>query len=447
MGEDSEQIRRRIAELTGRYYETAFASERFIPGESAVPVAGRFFDETELQTLVESALDFWLTSGRFAEEFEREFSAFTGLRYAILVNSGSSANLLAVSALMSKSLGRRRLSPGDEVITVSAGFPTTVGPIIQNGLTPVFVDIALPSYNADPDLVERAVTDKTRAVILAHTLGNPFNLDRIRATADRHGLWLIEDCCDALGSEYRGRKVGAFGDIATFSFYPAHHITMGEGGCVSTNDAVLKTVLKSLRDWGRDCWCDPGHDNTCGKRFDGLYGELPAGYDHKYVYSHFGYNLKITDMQAAVGVAQLKKLPLFIERRKKNWMALRDGLSGLSEFFILPEPEEGSDPSWFGFLLTLRHDAGFTRERLVRYLESKKIQTRMLFAGNMLKQPCFDELRRAGSGFRVAGELSVTDKVMNDTFWIGVYPGLTEEMVSYMIDSIKTFVEGAAARV
>jgi CDP-6-deoxy-D-xylo-4-hexulose-3-dehydrase len=445
MGEDSEQIRRRIAELTGRYYETAFARERFIPGESAVPVAGRFFDETELQTLVESALDFWLTSGRFAEEFEREFSAFTGLRHAILVNSGSSANLLAVSALMSKSLGRRRLSPGDEVITVSAGFPTTVGPIIQNGLTPVFVDIALPSYNADPDLVERAVTDKTRAVILAHTLGNPFNLDRIKATADRHGLWLIEDCCDALGSEYRGRKVGAFGDIATFSFYPAHHITMGEGGCVSTDDAVLKTVLKSLRDWGRDCWCDPGHDNTCGKRFDGLYGELPAGYDHKYVYSHFGYNLKITDMQAAVGVAQLKKLPLFIERRKKNWLALREGLSGLEEFFILPEPEAGSDPSWFGFLLTVRDNAGFTRERLVRFLEAGGIQTRMLFAGNMVKQPCFDEMRKVGTGFRVCGNLTVTDKVMNDTFWIGVYPGLTDEMIRYMIGSIKTFVETSAA--
>jgi len=446
MKEDAGQIRRQIAELVREYYTAEFASKEFIGGRSSVPVAGRFFDENEMQLLVDSALDFWLTSGRFADEFEKEFAAFTGIRYQITVNSGSSANLLAVSALMSRSLGSRRLQPGDEVITVAAGFPTTVGPIIQNGLVPVFVDINLPSYNADPDLVEKAISEKTRAIILAHTLGNPCNLGRIRETADKYGLWLIEDCCDALGSQYRDRKVGQFGDIATFSFYPAHHITMGEGGCVATNNDTLRTVLRSLRDWGRDCWCDTGTDNTCGKRFDGRYGELPAGYDHKYVYSHFGYNLKITDMQAAVGLAQLKKLPMFIEVRKKNWQALRNGISGLADFFVLPEPEPDSDPSWFGFLLTVRDGAGFTREQLVRHLESKRIQTRMLFAGNMVKQPCFDEMRKAGAGFRVAGDLAVTDNVMNNTFWIGVYPGLTEEMVSYMIDSIKEFAETSDAK-
>jgi CDP-4-dehydro-6-deoxyglucose reductase, E1 len=446
MKDNPNRICRQIAELVAIYYEAAFAPEDFVRGKSSVPVAGRVFDEKELQLLVDSALDFWLTSGRFAAGFEKEFSAFTGIRYQIPVNSGSSANLLAVSALRSRSLGSRCLQPGDEVITVAAGFPTTVGPIIQNGLVPVFVDISLPSYNADTAQIEMAVTEKTRAIVLAHTLGNPFNIDKIREITDKYGLWLIEDCCDALGSMYRERKVGQFGDIATFSFYPAHHITMGEGGCVATDNDTLKTVLRSLRDWGRDCWCDPGSDNTCGRRFDGRFGDLPAGYDHKYVYSHFGYNLKITDMQAAVGLAQIKKLPLFIERRKRNWQTLREGLSGLSDFFILPEPEPDSDPSWFGFLLTVGEGAGFTREQLVRHLESKRIQTRMLFAGNMVKQPCFDEMRKAGAGFRVAGDLAVTDNVMNNTFWIGVYPGLTEEMVSYMIDSIKEFAETSDAK-
>jgi CDP-4-dehydro-6-deoxyglucose reductase, E1 len=437
---DLEDIRRQIAELVEKYYNAAFTPRDFIGGKSAIPVAGRVFDEQELQLLTDSALDFWLTSGRFAAEFEKEFAVFTGIRHQIPVNSGSSANLLAVSALMSGVLGSRRLQKGDEVITVAAGFPTTVGPIIQNGLVPVFVDIDLPSYNANPDLVKNAVTEKTRAVILAHTLGNPVNLDRIKETADKYCLWLIEDCCDALGSQYRGRKVGRFGDIATFSFYPAHHITMGEGGCVATDNDTLKTVLRSLRDWGRDCWCDPGADNSCGKRFDGRFGELPSGYDHKYVYSHFGYNLKITDMQAAIGVAQLKKLPMFIESRKKNWKALRDGLAGLSEYFILPEPEPDSDPSWFGFLLTVREGAGFSREQLVRDLESQGVRTRMLFAGNMLKQPCFDEMRKSEKGFRVAGELAVTEQVMNNTFWIGVYPGLTDEMISYVLDTIIKFI-------
>jgi CDP-4-dehydro-6-deoxyglucose reductase, E1 len=441
MKDKPEHIRRQIAELVREYYAEAFASKEFIRGKSSISVAGRVFDEKELQLLIESSLDFWLTSGRFAAEFEKDFAAFTGIRHQIPVNSGSSANLLAVSALMSRSLGSRRLQPGDEVITVAAGFPTTVGPIIQNGLVPVFVDIDLPSYNADPDLVEKAVSEKTRAVFLAHTLGNPFNLERIKETVDKYGLWLIEDCCDALGSQYLDRKAGQFGDMATFSFYPAHHITMGEGGCVATERDELKTILRSLRDWGRDCWCDPGSDNTCGKRFDGRFGELPPGYDHKYVYSHFGYNLKITDMQAAVGLAQLKKLSMFIERRKKNWRMLRDGLAGLSEYFILPEPEPGSDPSWFGFLLTVREGSGFTREQIVRSLEMQGIQTRMLFSGNMVKQPCFDEMRKAGDGFRVVGDLAVTDNVMNNTFWIGVYPGLTEDMISYMIDMIRDFTE------
>jgi CDP-4-dehydro-6-deoxyglucose reductase, E1 len=439
MKDKPENIRMQISDLVREYYSSAFGPKEFISGKSAVPVAGRVFDESELQLLVESALDFWLTSGRFAEEFEKEFAAFTGIRYQVPVNSGSSANLLAVSALRSRSLGSRRLQPGDEVITVAAGFPTTVGPIIQNGLVPVFVDINLPSYNADPDLVEKAISGNTRAIMLAHTLGNPCNLDRIKKAADKYGLWLIEDCCDALGSIYHGRKVGQLGDIATFSFYPAHHITMGEGGCVATGNDTLKTILRSLRDWGRDCWCDTGADNTCGKRFDGRFGELPPGYDHKYIYSHFGYNLKITDMQAAVGVAQLKKLPMFIERRKNNWQALRDGLADLSDYFILPEPEPDSEPSWFGFLLTVREGAGFTREQIVRSLESNGVQTRMLFAGNMVKQPCFDEMREAGNGFRAADDLEVTDQVMNNTFWIGVYPGLTDEMISYMIEKIKVF--------
>jgi CDP-4-dehydro-6-deoxyglucose reductase, E1 len=445
MKENVEQIRRQISELVREYYDEEFMSKEFIGGRSSVPVAGRVFDENELQYLVDSALDFWLTSGRFADEFEKEFAAFTGIRHQIPVNSGSSANLLAVSALMSKSLGRRRLQPGDEVITVAAGFPTTVGPIIQNGLVPVFVDIDLPSYNADPNLVEKAISEKTRAIILAHTLGNPFNLDRMKEIADKYALWLIEDCCDALGSQYREGKVGQFGDIATFSFYPAHHITMGEGGCVATDNDTLRTILRSLRDWGRDCWCDPGSDNTCGERFDGRYGELPAGYDHKYVYSHFGYNLKITDMQAAVGLAQMKKLPKFIEARKKNWAALREGLSGFAQYFVLPESEPNSSPSWFGFLMTVREGAGFTREHVVRHLESKRIQTRMLFAGNVVKQPCFDEMRKAGAGFRVAGDLKITDQVMRDTFWIGVYPGLDNKMIEYMIEQIKAFTDNACA--
>jgi CDP-6-deoxy-D-xylo-4-hexulose-3-dehydrase len=442
---DKGEIRRDILKLVADYHAASSGEKIFRPG-APIPVAGRVYDHEELELLVSASLDFWLTAGEYASKFEKEFSEYTGIKHSLLVNSGSSANLLAISSLMSVKLGDRRLRSGDEVITVAAGFPTTVSPIIQNNLVPVFVDVSLPSYNADAEQIERAVTGRTKAIMLAHTLGNPFNLEKVRAIAVRHGLWLVEDCCDALGSLYGGRMAGRFGDIATFSFYPAHHITMGEGGCVSTDSDDLKMILRSLRDWGRDCWCDPGSDNTCKKRFDGRFGGLPQGYDHKYVYSHFGFNLKATEMQAAIGLAQLKKLPSFIESRKQNWRALREGLSGMSEYFVLPEPEPGSDPSWFGFLLTVKENAGFKREEIVRYLESKGIQTRMLFAGNMVWQPCFDGMRKEGRGYRTAGDLTVTDTIMNDTFWIGVYPGLDAEKTAYMIGQIKAFTEGARTK-
>ena len=435
---NKDEIRRDILNLVADFHKADSGEKIFRPGDP-IPVAGRVYDHEELALLVSSSLDFWLTAGRYASEFEEEFSGVTGAKHSLLVNSGSSANLLAISALMSVKLGDRRLRPGDEVITVAAGFPTTVSPIIQNNLAPVFVDVSLPSYNADVEQIEKAITARTKAIILAHTLGNPFNVKQVKAIAERYGLWLIEDCCDALGSIYSDCMVGRFGDIATFSFYPAHHITMGEGGCVSTGSELLKTIIKSLRDWGRDCWCDPGRDDTCRKRFDGTFGELPQGYDHKYVYSHFGFNLKVTEMQAAIGLAQLKKLPAFIERRKQNWKTLRDGLSDMTDYFILPEPEIDADPSWFGFLLTVKESAGFSREQLVRFLEAKCIQTRMLFAGNMIKQPCFDEMRKAGCGYRIVGDLKVTDTIMNNTFWIGVYPGITEEMTAYMIEQIRAF--------
>jgi len=427
----ADELRDRIRGLVAEYYHEAFPVRAFVPGSSPVPISGRVFDEQELELLVESSLDFWLTTGRFAEQFEREFAKFVGVREAVLVNSGSSANLLAVTALTSPRLGDRQLKPGDEVITLAAGFPTTVNPILQNGLIPVFVDVHIPTFNVDVSYLESALSDRTRAVIFAHTLGNPFDLDAVIAFTKKHDLWLIEDCCDALGSTFRGQKVGTFGDLATVSFYPAHHITMGEGGCVLTDKPLMRTLVESFRDWGRDCWCAPGKENTCGKRFDWQLGDLPHGYDHKYIYSHIGYNLKATDMQAAVGVAQLKKLPRFIEWRKKNFAALREALSISQDHFILPEPTPHSDPSWFGFPMMVRDGASFSRKNLVEFLDSKKVQTRQLFGGNLVRQPAYKNVPH-----RVVGELKNSDRVMNQALWIGVYPGLTTQMIEYMITSI-----------
>jgi CDP-6-deoxy-D-xylo-4-hexulose-3-dehydrase len=418
--------------MVGEYYREAFPSAGFVPGATSVPVAGRVFDEQELQFLIESALDFWLTAGRFADQFEREIAKFVGVRDAVLVNSGSSANLLALTALTSERLGARRLKPGDEVITLAAGFPTTVNPIIQNGLVPVFVDVHVPTFNVDISQLDAAVSERSRAVIFAHTLGNPFDLDAVCAFAKKYNLWLIEDCCDALGSTYRGLNVGTFGDLATVSFYPAHHITMGEGGCVLTNQPLLRTLVESFRDWGRDCWCAPGKDNTCGKRFDWQLGGLPHGYDHKYIYSHIGYNLKATDMQAAIGVAQLKKLPSFIAARKKNFARLRESLSECRQYFILPEATPNSDPSWFGFPMMIREDAPFSRTDAIQFLYSRKIQTRQLFGGNLIRQPAYKDV-----GYRVVGDLGNSDLAMNQAFWIGVYPGLTAEMIDYMIEVVR----------
>ena len=426
-------LRDRIRALVGEYYREAFPAPAFVPGSSPVPISGRVFDEQELELLVESSLDFWLTTGRFAEQFEREFAKFVGVREAVLVNSGSSANLLAVAALTSQKLGDRRLRPGDEVITLAAGFPTTVNPILQNRLVPVFVDVHIPTFNVDVSYLETALSDRTRAVIFAHTLGNPFDLDAVIAFAKKHGLWLIEDCCDALGSTYRGQKVGTFGDLATVSFYPAHHITMGEGGCVLTDKPLIRTLVESFRDWGRDCWCAPGKENTCGKRFDWQLGDLPHGYDHKYIFSHVGYNLKATDMQAAVGVAQLKKLPAFIEARKRNFAYLKSGLKdkNVEEHFILPETTPNSDPSWFGFPLLVRETAPFSRNALIDFLYEKKIGTRQLFGGNLVRQPAYADLN-----YRTVGDLRTSDRVMNQAFWIGVYPGLTPAMLDYVLETI-----------
>jgi len=424
-------LRERIRALVGEYYHEAFPARDFVPGLSPVPISGRVFDEQELELLVESSLDFWLTTGRFAEQFEREFAKFVGVREAVLVNSGSSANLLAVTALTSQKLGDRRLRPGDEVITLAAGFPTTVNPILQNGLVPVFVDVQIPTLNVDAGYLETALSDRTRAVFFAHTLGNPFDLDAVTAFTKKHGLWLIEDCCDALGSTYRGEKVGTFGDLATVSFYPAHHITMGEGGCVLTEKPLLRTLVESFRDWGRDCWCAPGKENTCGKRFDWQLGELPHGYDHKYIYSHVGYNLKATDMQAAVGVAQLKKLPAFIEARRRNFAYLKSGLKDAQEHFVLPEATQYSDPSWFGFPLLVRETAPFSRNALIDFLYEKKIGTRQLFGGNLVRQPAYADLN-----YRIVGDLRTSDRVMNQAFWIGVYPGLTPAMLDYVLETI-----------
>lgn len=446
MSGNEQELRRRAIEAAVRYYESRHGERKpFQPGDR-IPYAARVFDGREIANLVDASLDFWLTTGRYAEMFERGFAEFLGVGHCSLVNSGSSANLLAFMALTSPKLGERRIGRGDEVITVAAGFPTTVAPIIQYGALPVFVDIALPTYNIDCSQLEKALSEKTKAVILAHTLGNPFDLKAVKEFCDRHGLWLIEDNCDALGAKflYNGewRYTGTIGDLGTSSFYPPHHMTMGEGGSVYTNDSTLRRLVESFRDWGRDCWCRAGHDNTCDDRFSREFGELPYGYDHKYVYSHFGYNLKVTDMQAAIGCAQLEKLPGFIEARKRNWRLLREGLAGLEEHFVFPEPTPNSDPSWFGFLITVREDAGFTRGRLVNQLESKGIQTRMLFAGNLVNQPCFDEMRKTGEGYRIAGELTNTDRIMRDTFWIGVYPGMSEGMLDYLAEVIRKFVKG-----
>jgi len=427
------EIFQKVKEL---YILSENETKDFVPGESYIPYAGRVYDEKEIISLVDSALDFWLTSGRFAKQFETEFAEFLGVKHCLLTNSGSSANLLAISALTSLKLGEKRLKPGDEVITVAAAFPTTVNPIIQNNLIPVFVDVNLGTYNIQAEKIEDAISDKTRAIFVAHTLGNPFNLKIVMEIAEKYDLWVIEDNCDALGSKYNGQYTGTFGHIATFSFYPPHHMTMGEGGALVTNNNQLKRLIESFRDWGRDCWCEPGCDNSCGKRFGQQFGELPFGYDHKYVYSHIGYNLKITDMQAAIGVEQLKKLPSFIEARKRNFKMLYDGLKKYDDYFILPEIALEADPSWFGFLLTVRDDAGFTKDDIVKYLEGNKIATRMLFAGNITKHPCFKYVE-----YRVSGNLVNTDCVMNDTFWIGVYPGLTDEIIRYVLIRFNNFIE------
>ncbi len=413
-------------------YHKKNIEQPFVEGSSRVSYAGRVFDEKEVVNLVDSSLDFWLTTGRYAEEFEKSFSKFIGTRHTLLVNSGSSANLIAFSALTSPSLKDRQIKKGDEVIGVAAGFPTTINPILQYGAVPVLIDISLPTYNIDTNLLEQALSPKTKAVMIAHSLGNPFDLQTVKDFCTKHNLWLIEDNCDAY--------TGTIGDIATSSFYPPHHMTMGEGGAVYMQGNRLKKIAESYRDWGRDCWCPSGKDNTCGKRFNWELGELPHAYDHKYIYSHLGYNLKVTDMQAAIGVAQLKKLPEFIKARRKNWQRLREGLADLEEFFVLPEPTKNSEPSWFGFLLTLKEGVRFSRKEIIDYLEERKIQTRMLFAGNYLRHPVFDEFRGT-SAYRVASSLENTDRVMNRTFWLGVYPGMSDAIVDYMIEKIREFVK------
>jgi len=432
----AEEIRKKILELTKEYYSKKFPNKEFVAGKELVKYAGRVFDENELVNLVDSSLDFWLTAGRYAEDFEYDFADYFGLSDAILVNSGSSANLVAVSALTSYLLGDRRLMPGDEVITASAGFPTTVAPIIQNNLVPVFVDMDLETYNIDFEEFKKAITPKTKAIFIAHTLGNPWDLERVVKLAREHNLWIIEDNCDALGSRYNGKLTGTFGDIATVSFYPAHHITMGEGGCVITDNEQLARAARSFRDWGRDCYCGPGENNTCGLRFVQKYGDLPVGFDHKYVYSHIGYNLKVTDMQAAVGLAQLKKLPDFVEKRKRNFKILYDGLNKFSDKLLLSSATKNADPSWFSFIISVKEDAGFTRNKLVNFLEQNLIETRNIFAGNIIKQPGY-----MNANYRVVGDLKNTDFIMNNTFFIGLYPGSTPEHLKYVISKFEEFFE------
>ena len=427
-------LRKQIMQLVSEYYKLAHNQNRFISNQSIVPVSGKVFSEIDLQMLVSSSLDFWLTSGRFNDEFEKQLAQFLNVNFVLTTNSGSSANLLALTTLTSEQLGEKALNPGDEVITVAAGFPTTVNPILQNNLKPVFVDVNTSTYEIDSSLIENAISEKTRAIMIAHTLGNAFDLDEVTRITKKHNLWLIEDCCDALGTTYDGKLVGTFGDIATISFYPAHHITMGEGGAVFTNNAQLKRIIESFRDWGRDCFCATGMSNTCGKRFGWKLGELPEGYDHKYTYSHIGYNLKITDMQAAVGLAQLQNLPTFIEIRKKNFKFLKTHIGKFNKFLILPEATPKSDPAWFGFPITVRDDAPFSRTELLQFLTDRKVDTRPLFAGNITKQPYFRNV-----DFRVSGSLINTDKIMNQSFWIGVYPGLTDEMLAYIIKQFEEF--------
>jgi CDP-6-deoxy-D-xylo-4-hexulose-3-dehydrase len=422
--------------LVGKYYAEAFPKKPFLGGISQIPVSGKVFDGDELTNLVDSSLDFWLTSGRYAHEFEEEFAKVMGVKHAMLCNSGSSANLLAVSALKSERLGDRALVDGDEVITLAAGFPTTVNPIIQNRLVPVFIDCELGTYDANAENIQAAISPKTRAIVMAHTLGNPFNLDAVMQIAKENNLFVVEDTCDAVGATYDGKPVGSFGDLSTASFYPAHHVTMGEGGCVLAKTASMRKIVESLRDWGRDCWCLTGEDNTCGRRFDWQLGGLPYGYDHKYTYSHIGYNLKLTDMQAAVGVAQLKKLPSFIAARRKNFNRLYEGLKKYEEFFVLPATTPKSEPSWFGFLLTVRPGAPFTRYDIVQHLEAHRIGTRQLFGGNLLAQPAYQNIEH-----RVSGTLKNTEIVSTGSFWIGVYPGLSDEMIDFMIETISVFIE------
>lgn len=421
-------------ELVEEYHAIAHAPKQFVAGQSAVPVSGRVFDASDVKSLVDSALDFWLTTGRFNEEFQRKLAKRVGARYALTVNSGSSANLVAFSALTSPLLRDRQVPPGSEVITAATGFPTTVNPSMTQGMVPVFVDVDIPTYNIIPERVEEAITPNTRAIMVAHTLGNPFDAGKIADIAKRHKLWLIEDCCDALGATFDGRHVGTFGDIGTLSFYPAHHITMGEGGAVFTSHPGLRRAMETFRDWGRDCYCDPGKDNTCERRFDWQLGELPRGYDHKYIYSHLGFNLKITDMQAAVGVSQLDHLEGFIADRRRNFDLLKSGLKELEEFFILPEPTRNSDPSWFGFVLTVRDGAPFERDAIVRHLNERRIGTRLLFGGNLVRQPYM-----IGRNFRVHGSLANSDTIMNRAFWIGVYPGLGDEHIGYVLQVIRDF--------
>jgi CDP-6-deoxy-D-xylo-4-hexulose-3-dehydrase len=427
-------MKQQILDLVKQYCENEHKKPKFIAGETYVPVSGKVYDHTDMQSLVESGLDFWLTTGRFNREFEKSLAKFLGAQFALTCNSGSSANLIALTSLTSHLLKDRALKAGDEVITCATGFPTTINPILINGLTPVFLDVDIPSYNMDISKLEEAITPKTKAIMVAHTLGNPFDLEKITEIAKKHNLFLVEDTCDALGAEYNGKKVGTFGDIGTLSFYPAHHITMGEGGAVFTSRSTIKRAMESIRDWGRDCYCEPGKDNTCNKRFCQQLGDLPFGYDHKYTYSHVGYNLKITDMQASVGLSQLNHLPKFIEKRQENFDFLFNGLKQFEEFLILPKSSPNAKPSWFGFPLTVKENAKFTRNQLVEYLENNKIGTRLLFGGNLLKQPYMKN-----KNYRVVGELKNSDIVMNNTFWIGVYPGLGAEELSYVINKIKKF--------
>ena len=437
--QNEKQARESILEMVKEYCDKYHNQEKPFKEGDRIPYASRYYGHEEMVNLVDSSLEFWLTSGRYTDQFEKEFAEYLGIKYCSLVNSGSSANLLAFMALTSPLMGDRRIMPGDEVITVAAGFPTTIAPIIQYGAVPVFVDMTIPQYNMDASMLEDALSDKTKAIMIAHTLGNPWDLGAIKEFCDKHNLWLVEDNCDALGSKYtingEEKFTGTIGDIGTSSFYPPHHMTMGEGGAVYTDNPLIHKAVRSLRDWGRDCVCPSGRDNLCGHRFDKQYGELPLGYDHKYVYSHFGYNLKATDMQAAVGCAQLAKFPTFVEKRRHNFDRLRAALEEVEDKLILPEPCPNSKPSWFGFLLTCRE--GVDKNKLVQYIENHGVQTRMLFAGNLIKHPCFDQMRATGKGYRVAGSLENTDRIMTDTFWIGVYPGMTDAMLDAMADAIK----------